>query len=86
MWLLKSMISLLLTTLYHISSRPFITWMQFISGDCKSLILPSINKTERPKKEVKLESRMIGGNYLANYELGALTIQTWLLSEDPLTW
>lgn len=33
----------------------------------KSLILPSIDRAERPEKKVKLESRMIGGNYLVRF-------------------
>lgn len=33
----------------------------------RSLILPSIDRAERPEKEVKLESRMIGGNYLVRF-------------------
>lgn len=38
-----------------------------IRGDYRSLILPSIDRAERPEKEVKLESRMIGGNYLVRF-------------------
>lgn len=33
----------------------------------RSLILPSIDRAERPEKKVKLESRMIGGNYLVRF-------------------
>lgn len=36
-------------------------------GGYRSLILPSIDRAERPEKEVKLESRMIGGNYLVRF-------------------
>lgn len=36
-------------------------------GNYRSLILPSIDRAERPEKEVKLESRMIGGNYLVRF-------------------
>ncbi len=31
------------------------------------LYYPSIDRAERPEKEVKLESRMIGGNYLVRF-------------------
>ena len=36
-------------------------------GGYRSLILPSIDRAERPEKEVKLESLMIGGNYLVRF-------------------
>lgn len=29
--------------------------------------LPSIDRAEQPEKKVKLESRMIGGNYLVRF-------------------
>ena len=41
--------------------------MSKIAGGYRSLILPSIDRAERPEKEVKLESRMIGGNYLVRF-------------------
>lgn len=37
------------------------------SGGYRSQLLPSIDRAERPEKEVKLESRMIGGNYLVRF-------------------
>jgi len=36
-------------------------------GGYRSIILPSIDRAERPEKKVKLESRMIGGNYLVRF-------------------
>jgi len=41
--------------------------MSKISWGYRSLLLPSIDRAERPEKEVKLESRMIGGNYLVRF-------------------
>ena len=75
MWLLKSMISLLLTILLP-HFKPSFYHMDVIHFRGLQI---SYTTFDQQNGEVKLESRMIGGNYLANYELGALTIQTWIL-------